>query len=71
MFASLAMLEKFKNEQPDAYKMARDFAISSGVLDNQQEDSMKRLYQGWALRDGADAMESLLKGLAGSANTET
>lgn len=50
MFASLAMLEKFKNEQPDAYKMARDFAISSGVLDNQQEDSMKRLYQGWALR---------------------
>ncbi|GAA6186428.1 hypothetical protein [Aliiglaciecola sp. NS0011-25] len=71
MFASLAMLEKFKNDQPDAYQMAREFAISSGVLVNEQEDGMKRLYQGWALNDGAEAMESLLKGLAGAAATET
>ena len=55
---------------PDTYDMARTFAISSGLLENKQADGMERLYQGWALIDGADAMESLLKGLAGSAYSE-
>lgn len=65
MFASLAMLEKFKDEQPDTYSMAKEFALSSGLLVNEQEDGMQRLYQGWALIDAVDAMHSLLKGLAG------
>lgn len=71
MLASIAMLEKFKTEQPDTYSMAKEFAISSGVLINAQQDGMKRLYQGWALTDGANAMEALLKGLAGGAEHET
>ena len=67
MFASLSFLESHKSKMPDTYEMARQFAVSSGVLENQQESGMDRLYQGWALEDGADAMESLLKGIAGSA----
>ncbi|WP_044497635.1 hypothetical protein [Pseudomonas saudimassiliensis] len=71
MLASLAMLEKFKGEQPDTYSMAKEFAIASGVLINEQEDGVKRLQQRWALTDGAHAMEALLKGLAGGAEKET
>lgn len=66
MFASLAFLETHRKEIPDTYEMAKQFAVSSGVLQNEQSDGMKRLYQGWALSDGANAMESLLLGLAGS-----
>lgn len=67
MFASLSFLEAHKAEMPDTYNMAREFAKSSGILANEQDDGMKRLYQSWALRDSADAMASLLKGIAGSA----
>ncbi|MBU3823234.1 MAG: hypothetical protein H9917_00195 [Candidatus Oceanisphaera merdipullorum] len=67
MFASLSFLESHKAEMPDTYEMARQFSLASGALENQQEDGMLRLYQGWALIDGANAMESLLQGIAGSA----
>ena len=70
MFASLSFLESQKAGMPDTYDMARTIAISSGLLENKQADGMERLYQGWALIDGADAMESLLKGLAGTAYSE-
>ncbi|WP_297807344.1 hypothetical protein [uncultured Methylophaga sp.] len=64
MFAGLSFLESHKAELPDTYDMARQFSISSGILENKQEDGSERLYQGWALIDGANAMESLLKGVA-------
>jgi hypothetical protein len=66
MFASLSFLESHKKEMPDTYELARKFALSSGVIENKQEDGVQRLHQGWALNDGADAMESLLHGIAGS-----
>ncbi len=67
MFASLSFLESHRKEMPDTYDLARQFALSSGVLENRQQDGVQRLHQGWALNDGAEAMESLLHGIAGSA----
>ena len=61
IFASLALLERHKNEVPDSYNLAKEFAIASGVLQNKQESGTERLYQGWRLEDAANAMESLLK----------
>lgn len=66
MFASLAFLESHKEELPDTYKMAREFAIASGILENKQEDGLQRLYQEWSLQEGSDAMEALLKGISGN-----
>lgn len=65
IFASLAFLEQHKSELPDTYEMARAFAVSSGVLENKQSDGMQRLYHGWAMEDGANAMSALLEGIAG------
>ncbi|WP_375056686.1 hypothetical protein [Zobellella sp. DQSA1] len=71
VIASIAMLERFKEEQPDAYSMAKEVAVFNGVLINEQEDGVKHLHRGRALTDGANAMEVLLKGLAGGAENET
>ena len=64
IFASLALLERHKNEIPDSYELAKNFSVASGILENKQEGSIDRLYQGWRLTDAANAMESLLGGLS-------
>lgn len=64
IFASLAFLERHKEEVPDSYDLAKKFALASGVVENKQESGTERLYQGWKLTDAANAMHSLLKGLA-------
>lgn len=64
IFTSLIFLERNKDTVPDAYSLAREYAVASGVLTNEQEDGMKRLHQSWRLADASDAMESLLNGLS-------
>lgn len=64
IFASLALLERHKNEVPDSYDLAKKFALASGLLENKQESGTERLYQGWRLDDASQAMESLLSGLS-------
>lgn len=66
VFASLAFLERNKDTVPDAYSLAREYAVASGLLTNDQEDGVKRTQQSWRLRDASDAMESLLNGLSAS-----
>ena len=64
IFAALSFLERHKDEVPDSYERATQFALASGVIENRQEDGMQRLYQSWRLSDASSAMESLLKGLS-------
>jgi hypothetical protein len=70
ILASLALLERYKSEVPDSYETAKQFSIASGILQNLQESSTERLYQGWRLRDASEAMESLLLGLSASRSDE-
>ncbi|UVN46227.1 hypothetical protein [Pseudomonas mosselii] len=64
IFTSLIFLERNKDIVPDAYSLAREYAVASGVLMNEQEDGMKRFHQSLRLADASDAMESLLNGLS-------
>lgn len=70
IIASLALLERHKNEVPDSYEIAKSFSVASGIIENKQETSTERLYQGWRLRDASEAMESLLLGLSAGRNNE-
>jgi hypothetical protein len=66
---ALTFLEKHRERFPDTYARAVQFAESAGVLKGQPDDLPERFNQRDALRDAAEAMKALLKGLGRGAAT--
>lgn len=70
ILTGLVFLEQFKEVIPDSYALAKESAISSGVLKYRKESATERLYEGWSLGDCSQAIESLIKGLSAGAIRE-
>lgn len=69
ILATMAFLEKNKNQYPETFSIAKDTVQALGVNRSEESSGVERLYQEWRLEDGADTMRSLLKGIAVGAGT--
>lgn len=68
MLASLAFLEKNKEQFPETFRRAVALCDNVGVTISAQDDAVVRLHQGWRLTDGAAAMRALVSGIAVTTN---